>query len=798
MSNIQLDYSDITDIFKEKLKIENIVKKVSSIFLNQRYSGKINYKPYFQRNYVWDEEKATYFIESILLGTEIPPLVLFQTKDKNEVIDGRQRYETIKRFLEDKLVLKGKGLHSLKVLEGKKYSQLDESTRELFEDTRIRILQFNVVDEPKLDEEKEEKIKKEIFRRYNSGITPLQKYDIDRAAYIDDNLSKQLYKKIYSDNELYDFLCEIILPKSKKKANKRDKVNIVVSLVRNLITLPLIPIYSYSKGSSKAEIICKYYYAKVVTEDETKILDKFTAVVMCLIKFNATCKEKNAYLCNNNLFYEVLYWAIDIVLDNGRKISDGNIEKIFEYINNAECYPQLWNHIINNPQKSMELIFESTGSHYYSAINNRYNFIANIFQDIFKIDFQKYMKNSDIFSKMMESAGEKDEISHYKINKPLPETLTIEDIISDMKKSRFLIRPNYQRSEVKNIQKASYLMESILLGINIPPLFIYKREDKIKEVVDGQQRLLTILGFLGKTYIDERGEIVCTDKDKFRLSKLKILSELNGKTIETVGDKFEEKILEFPMDIIEIDAEQNPDFSQIDLFLRLNTKPYPIKENTFEMWNSIVDKDVIQLIREITAKYVSWFYIKAPDDSEDTRKDRMQNEELITILSYLCYNNIKTGDITRVLGFYPRMEKFTCRLKTKYSLTDLLESFEFKPTEKELFLKSINKTESIIKLIKDVLLEDNATKESFNAILNIKNLQRFSRSYQEFYILWIMLYDLSIQSAMVHKTDIINDLRNMFSLLKNIDDKTVDTEYVEQFLSKLKSLGEKYKKFSTQ
>lgn len=32
----------------------------------------------------------------------------------------------------------------------------------------------------------------------------------------------------------------------------------------------------------------------------------------------------------------------------------------------------------------MELIFESTGSHYYSAINNRYNFIANIFQDIFK------------------------------------------------------------------------------------------------------------------------------------------------------------------------------------------------------------------------------------------------------------------------------------------------------------------------------------------------------------------------------------------------------------------------------
>lgn len=100
----------------------------------------------------------------------------------------------------------------------------------------------------------------------------------------------------------------------------------------------------------------------------------------------------------------------------------------------------MWDNIINNPQRSVELIFESTGSHYYSAINNRYKFIANIFQDIFKIDYQKYMKNPEAFFEMMECT---------KINKPLPETLTIEDIISDMKKSRFLIRPDYQRSEIR-------------------------------------------------------------------------------------------------------------------------------------------------------------------------------------------------------------------------------------------------------------------------------------------------------------------------------------------------------------
>lgn len=769
MSNIQLDYSDITDIFKEKLKIDNIVKKVSSIFLNQRYSGKINYKPYFQRNYVWDEEKATYFIESILLGTEIPPLVLFQTKDKNEVIDGRQRYETIKRFLEDKLVLKGKGLHSLKVLEGKKYSQLDESTRELFEDTRIRILQFNVVDEPKLDEEKEEKIKKEIFRRYNSGITPLQKYDIDRAAYIDDNLSNQLYSKIYNDNKLYDFLCEIILPKSKKKANKRDKVNIVVSLVRNLITLPLIPIYSYSKGSSKAEIICKYYYAQVANENETKILDKFTTVITYLIKFNTICKEKNAYLCNNNLFYEVLYWAIDIVLDNGKEISDDHIEKIFEYINNAECYPKLWNHIINNSQKSMELIFESTGSHYYSAINNRYNFIANIFQDIFEIDFQKYMKNPDVFSKMMESTGEKDEISHYKINKPLPETLTIEDIILDMKKTRFLIRPNYQRSEVKNIQKASYLMESILLGINIPPLFIYKRGDKIKEVVDGQQRLLTILGFLGKTYIDERGETVCTDKNKFRLSKLKILSELNGKTIETVGDKFEEKILEFPMDIIEIDAEQNPDFSQIDLFLRLNTKPYPIKENTFEMWNAYIDKDIVIKVKDIAAKYEKRVF--------RARDNRMKLEELITSLGYLDYRmNQPHTEIINLLNIYKRNDRMCARIMSKDNVTKTLS--ELSNTNPKAFVEALENVELFVNKIL-ILIEDDPEKlrELFNH--SKKGVQY--KTDQNFYFLWALHFKISIEELQKRKRKEFRRISKIFSLIQ----KTPADYTTEMFLREL-------------
>ncbi len=769
MSKMELDYSDITDIFKEKLKIDNIVKKISSIFLNQRYAGKIDFKPYFQRNYVWDEEKATYFIESILLGTEIPPLVLFQTKDKNEVIDGRQRYETIKRFLEDKLVLKAKGLHSLESLSGKRYSQLDKETKELFEDTRIRLLQFNVVDEPKLDEEKEEKIKKEIFRRYNSGITPLQKYDIDRAAYIDDNLTNQLYDKINTDNELYSFLCEIILPKSKKKATKRDKVNIIISLVRNLITLPLIPIYSYAKGNSKADIIYKYYYSMVANKNETEVLKEFDAVISYLMKFNTICKERNSYLRDNKLFCEVLYWAISIVLQNDREIEDDKIELVFDYIINATKYPELWDHIINNPQKNVELIFESTGSHYYSAINNRYNFIANIFQVIFKIDFQKYMKNSDAFDKMNRYTEQKEEISHYKINKPLPETLTIEDIISDMKKSRFLIRPKYQRSEVKNIQKASYLLESILLGINIPPLFIYKRKDKIKEVVDGQQRLLAILGFLGKTYMNEDGEIVCSDKNGFKLSKLKILSELNGKTIDTVGDEFEEKILDFPMDVIEIDSEQNPEFSQIDLFLRLNTKPYPIKENTFEMWNAYIDKDIVIKVKEIAAKYESKVF--------RARDARMKLEELITSLAYIDYKmNQSHMEIINVLTIYKRNDRMCARIMAKDQVTKTLSDLSIK--NPKIFIEALENVELFVSKIL-ILIENDS--EKIRALFNHSQKGIQYKTDQNFYFLWAMIFKISINELQNKKQEEFERISNLFSIIQ----KTPIDYTTEMFLKEL-------------
>ena len=200
--SMELDCSDIVEIFKTHLKIDNSVKSIGHTFLNDRYAGRIDYAPYFQRKYVWDSEKASYFIESIMLGTEIPPIVLFDGGVKNEVIDGRQRYETIKRFLENKLALDVKGLKSLTDFGGLYYSELPEFIKTDFKNTKIRVLQFSIVNEPSLTPNQEDKVKKEIFTRYNSGIIALKQQEIDRAAYINDPLVHTFKEKLEQDVEL--------------------------------------------------------------------------------------------------------------------------------------------------------------------------------------------------------------------------------------------------------------------------------------------------------------------------------------------------------------------------------------------------------------------------------------------------------------------------------------------------------------------------------------------------------------------------------------------------------------------
>jgi len=76
--------------------------------------------------------------------------------------------------------------------------------------------------------------------------------------------------------------------------------------------------------------------------------------------------------------------------------------------------------------------------------------------------------------------------------------MSIGEIISLYKEGAIDVHPEFQRFFRWSIYQKSKLIESILLGIPIPSIFVSQRKNGVWDVVDGQQRLSTILEFVGE------------------------------------------------------------------------------------------------------------------------------------------------------------------------------------------------------------------------------------------------------------------------------------------------------------
>lgn len=754
---------DLRDIFVDKLKIESKVTAIDSIFGNEDRVRRTIYNPPYQRNYVWDTEKASYFLESILIGTEVPPLIFFRKVGGLEIIDGRQRYETILRFMNSSLRLNKKGLKKLDNIgiENKSFKDLPEDMKNDFLDTKIRIIEFSL---PSAYSDMEDAVKQEIFKRYNSGITPLKPTEIDRAIYLEDDLNKFFKSKLHED-KLMGIFQELFFYE-----NKNDEV--LLKEIRQLLVLHKIPIKYYSVAKQK--ILKKYYglLADKITEDQFGELYYRFNLKLDIIKHIKQILEERE-VPYNRLYSECLFWGLSIL--------DENIQDIITHFDELD-YISISNELIKSKD-----FFKTERSSFSKTLVDRYSVIADYFQSVYSVDFKNYIYNNDSFRRSNNAAdnnkkSEVPNLSELRINKPEPSTNTIEDICRQMGRNRFLIRPPYQREEVINHSKSSEIIESLLLGIKLPPIFIYRRNDGICEVIDGQQRLLSILAFIGKGYMNEKGEIVKSKKDGFALHlKDSILSNLHKHSFEELDEESREKILNFDLWTIEIQEKYNPEFEAIDLFVRLNNKPYPIKDDTFEMWNSYIDRDIIETIKQTKTNNESWFYLRK-------KSARMENENLYSVLSFFEYqqkaeNNHKAA--IDAIDIYKTLSKINFRLRSKSALSKVLENQQ----EKNNFINAINSLEfGFLPKLRMLLSADNSLGES-SLVKNLDDLmlvENGKRTQQAFYALWYFLNPISISAISLEKTNIKKDIKLLF--------KTMSTDIeISDFNSMVVNMVNKYK-----
>jgi hypothetical protein len=140
------------------------------------------------------------------------------------------------------------------------------------------------------------------------------------------------------------------------------------------------------------------------------------------------------------------------------------------------------------------------------------------------------------------------------------------------------LRPPFQRKPVWGDKQRCALIESILLDIPIPEIYVQVTQDEDGTenygVVDGQQRLRTILQFIGIEHEDDRDHRDKVDRNRFALDNLPAASKYRGTTFGDIVDQPRKDFFQFKISIRYLYTEKQKDVE--DVFKRLNKFTLPL------------------------------------------------------------------------------------------------------------------------------------------------------------------------------------------------------------------------------
>jgi hypothetical protein len=236
MENFKINEIDISELQKKAkertVKTQNVEYDLETM-VKRINSGQIKLDPEYQRNHRWSDETASRLIESLILNIPIPTIYLSQDIDADEeledesisrfsVIDGQQRLTSIKRFIENELILTK--MDVLSNLEGFRYKNLPGFLKRRLDERTIKCL--------RIDSTLDAQVKYDIFERLNSGSVKLEPQELRNAIYRGkfNKLIKKLAKNI-------DFMILNQIDIENREENKKVKKMEDVELVLRFLSL---------------------------------------------------------------------------------------------------------------------------------------------------------------------------------------------------------------------------------------------------------------------------------------------------------------------------------------------------------------------------------------------------------------------------------------------------------------------------------------------------------------------------------------------------------------------------------
>lgn len=165
-----------------------------------------------------------------------------------------------------------------------------------------------------------------------------------------------------------------------------------------------------------------------------------------------------------------------------------------------------------------------------------------------------------------------------------PDKRKLKDIYRDFLDRNIILQPDFQREFVWKKQKQEELIKSIWRGIPLPMFYFSKGEIK-SEVIDGQQRLTTIFGYLSPDSIKDK---------KVRNSLIKKVKIHDANKVKVSREEIINKIIEntsiWCVEIPENGLNTNDKF---EIFRSLNLGAIPLKIQ--EIRNAIFQKEIPHL-----------------------------------------------------------------------------------------------------------------------------------------------------------------------------------------------------------
>lgn len=159
----------------------------------------------------------------------------------------------------------------------------------------------------------------------------------------------------------------------------------------------------------------------------------------------------------------------------------------------------------------------------------------------------------------------------------------LSDFISWQRNGTLRLSPSFQRRPVWKPDAKSFLVDTVVRGLPVPVIYLrerldLERQETIREVVDGQQRLRTLFGFVSEALLPDFDP----NRDRFSVKKLHN-AEIAGKRFAALSGQLKERILgyEFSTHTLPTGVE---DREVLQMFARLNATG--VKLNPQELRNA--------------------------------------------------------------------------------------------------------------------------------------------------------------------------------------------------------------------